>query len=296
MNRIYTLLAVISIATSLFGQSPERMSYQAVVRDGGGFLVVSSKVGMKISVLQGSANGTAVYVETQEPITNVNGMVSLEIGGGTVVSGEFSAIDWSSGPYFLKTETDLTGGSNYTISGTSQLMSVPYALYAKTSGSGFRHYVGELFGGGIVVAVWKEDGEERGLVASLKDVSGAASYSSVVSKAVGVQGRSPNDGQANTSALVSQGDVSGAAHLCSEFSDGGFSDWYLPSAWELHQCFQSVQILNTILDPADGFAFDSYWSSTETNQFNGVSLHFNLGYMNPNTKDNAFRVRAVRRF
>ena len=59
---------------------------------------------------------------------------------------------------------------------------------------------------------------------------------------------------------------------------------------------ESVQILNTVLDPADGFAFDSYWSSTETNQFNGVSLHFNLGYMNPNTKDNAFRVRAVRRF
>jgi uncharacterized protein (TIGR02145 family) len=109
------------------------MSYQAVVRDGSNNLVSSTSVGMQISILQGSASGTAVYVETQTPTSNANGLVSLEIGSGTVVSGTFASIDWANGPYFIKTETDPTGGTNYTITGTSQLLSVPYALHAKTA-------------------------------------------------------------------------------------------------------------------------------------------------------------------
>ncbi len=106
-----------------------------MVRDASDKLIQNTPVGMKISLLQGSTTGTVVYAETQMPITNANGLVSLEIGDGTLVSGNFTAIDWTAGPYFLKTETDPTGGSNYTISGTSQLLSTPYALYAKTSGS-----------------------------------------------------------------------------------------------------------------------------------------------------------------
>jgi len=74
-----------------------------------------------------------VYIERHFPLTNDNGLISIEIGGGTVVSGSFASIDWTNGPYFIKTETDLDGGANYTITGTSQLLSVPYALYAKTS-------------------------------------------------------------------------------------------------------------------------------------------------------------------
>jgi uncharacterized protein (TIGR02145 family) len=88
---------------------------------------------MQISILQGSASGTAVYVETQSPTTNANGLVSLEIGVGTVVSGDFTTIDWANGTYFIKTETDPAGGTNYTIAGVSQLLSVPYALHAKTA-------------------------------------------------------------------------------------------------------------------------------------------------------------------
>jgi hypothetical protein len=85
--------------------------------------------------LQGGSSGTAVYIETQTPTTNINGLVSIEIGSGTVVSGTFNTIDWSAGPYFIKTETDPTGGTTYTTTGTSQLMSVPYALHANTADS-----------------------------------------------------------------------------------------------------------------------------------------------------------------
>ena len=116
-------------------QAPNKMSYQAVIRDNSNALVTSQIVGMQISILQGSANGTAVYAENQTPTTNANGLASIEIGGGTVVSGNFTTIDWANGPYFIKTETDPAGGTNYTITGTSQLLSVPYAMYAANSGS-----------------------------------------------------------------------------------------------------------------------------------------------------------------
>lgn len=135
MKRIFIIAAALLMTASVWAQSPEKMSYQAVVRDASNALVMSQSVGMQISILQGSPSGTAVYVETQTPTSNDNGLVSLEIGNGTIVSGTFSTIDWENGPYFIQTETDPTGGTNYTITGTSQLMSVPYALYAKTSGS-----------------------------------------------------------------------------------------------------------------------------------------------------------------
>ena len=119
-----------SISTA-FSQSPEKMSYQADVRDANDNLVTNQAVGMKISILYGSANGMLVYTETQTPSTNANGLVSIEIGG----SIGFDTINWANGTYFIKTETDPTGGTNYSITGTTQLLSVAYALYAKTSGS-----------------------------------------------------------------------------------------------------------------------------------------------------------------
>ena len=131
MKKLLTLIALLAINFTLYSQAPQRLSYQAVVRNSSGGLVTSHSVGIKISILQGSASGTAVYVETHTTTTNANGLATIEIGGGTVVSGTFAGINWGSGTYYLKTETDPAGGSSYTITGTSQLLSVPYALYAK---------------------------------------------------------------------------------------------------------------------------------------------------------------------
>ncbi|MEP2023319.1 MAG: hypothetical protein ABJH98_14665 [Reichenbachiella sp.] len=118
------------IVQQLQAQSPAKMSYQAVVRDASSALISEQTIGMQISILEGSADGTAVYIETQNPSTNANGLVSIAIGEGTVVSGSFLEILWPSGVFFIKTEIDIEGGTNYTISGTSQLMSVPYALHS----------------------------------------------------------------------------------------------------------------------------------------------------------------------
>jgi len=122
---IYQVLNTIS-----FAQAPQKMSYQAVIRNNSYQLICSHVVGMKISILQGSANGTVVYTEEQITNTNENGLVSIQIGGG---SG-FDTINWAVGSYYIKSETDPTGGANYTIVGSSELLSVPYALYSELSG------------------------------------------------------------------------------------------------------------------------------------------------------------------
>jgi uncharacterized protein (TIGR02145 family) len=135
MNKLYFLGALLLVTATSFAQAPSGINYQAIVRDSGGALLVSQTVGMQISILEGSSEGTAVYSETQNISTNSNGLLSLEIGAGTS-NGNLSSIDWSSGSYFIKTETDPTGGSNYSISGTSRLTSVPYAMQSKNADNG----------------------------------------------------------------------------------------------------------------------------------------------------------------
>lgn len=133
MKKLFALWMVILITFSVYAQAPQKMSYQCVVRNASGVLVANQSVGIRITILQGTSTGTVVYAETQTPATNANGLVSIEIGGGT----GFDAINWVNGPYFLKTETDPTGGTNYTIAGTSKLLSVPYAMYSETAGNTF---------------------------------------------------------------------------------------------------------------------------------------------------------------
>jgi hypothetical protein len=131
MKNFYTVLLFLFASVSILAQAPEKMSYQAVLRDASNTLLTNQEVGMQIRILKAR---TAVYIETQTATTNINGLVSIVIGAGTS-SDDFSAIDWSAGPYFIRTATDPSGGSSYSIIGTSQLMSVPFAMYAKTSGS-----------------------------------------------------------------------------------------------------------------------------------------------------------------
>lgn len=136
MRLIVILYLLFFCITNLIAQAPQRISYQAVVRNSSNGLVSSSQVGIRISILQGSLTGTSLYTERHTPTTNENGLLTIEIGGGTVQSGTFASIQWANGPFFIKAETDPTGGSNYTITGTTQLLSVPYALYANTAGNG----------------------------------------------------------------------------------------------------------------------------------------------------------------
>lgn len=130
MKKILVLLVNCIVTANSFAQAPQSMSYQAVIRKSNNTLVVSTPVGIKISILQGSSSGIVVYTETHHTTTDATGLVALQIGKGTIVSGSFNSINWAFGPFYIKTETDPAGGTNYSITGTTQLMSVPYAMNA----------------------------------------------------------------------------------------------------------------------------------------------------------------------
>lgn len=135
MKKLYHLIVFVFFIAEAAAQAPEGFSYQAVIRNSSGEVIANESVGVRIGLLSGSANGSVVYQETFTPTTNGFGLVNLAIGSGSVLSGDFTSIDWSNGPYFIETALDVSGGTNYTVMGTTQLMSVPYALYAGTSGS-----------------------------------------------------------------------------------------------------------------------------------------------------------------
>ena len=137
MKKFFTMMIMVLTVAVAMAQAPEKFSYQAIVRNASNALVTNASVSVRVSILQGSVTGNLVYMEMHTVPTNANGLLTLEIGGGTVQQGSFAGINWANGPFFLKTEIDPAGGSNYNVTSTQQLMSVPYALYSKEAGNGF---------------------------------------------------------------------------------------------------------------------------------------------------------------
>ncbi|MEX1191921.1 MAG: tail fiber domain-containing protein [Brumimicrobium sp.] len=145
MKKLLFILGIISTTSSFIcAQSPDRMSYQAVVRDASNELVENQDVGVQISILHNSTTGTVSYTESQTVTTNENGLLTLVVGDGNVVTGQMDTINWANGPYFIVSQIDPTGGANYTISGSSELLSVPYAFNAN-NGSKWEETGSDLF-------------------------------------------------------------------------------------------------------------------------------------------------------
>lgn len=143
--RNYLLILLIAISIYANSQTPQGFSYQAVVRDTSGQVIQNQLVSIRAGILQNSSTGTLVYSESHSLSSNTFGLINLEIGTGNVISGDFTTIDWGSNSYFLKIEIDQTGGSNYQLMGSSQLLSVPYALYSEKSGD---------------ISIWKKNGND----------------------------------------------------------------------------------------------------------------------------------------
>lgn len=113
-----------------FSQAPQKINFQSILRNTNGAVVSDKSVSLKISILSGSISGSIVYTETHTKTTDQSGLISLQIGNGTVLSGVFANISWGDFPHFIKLEADFSGGNNFVLLGTQELMSVPYALYA----------------------------------------------------------------------------------------------------------------------------------------------------------------------
>ncbi|MGF1587459.1 MAG: hypothetical protein ACFCUM_19240, partial [Bacteroidales bacterium] len=226
MKRIFTLLAGLLIVVAIFSQTPQRISYQAVIRDNTNQLVASQQVGMRISILWGSADGSVVYSETQSPETNHSGLISIEIG----VGAGFSSIDWSAGPYFIKSETDPSGGSDYTITGISQLLTVPYALHAKTAESisgGISIDYSELTGTPVLSNV-AETGNYGDLTGTpvLANIATSGSFSDLGGRPSTLSGYGITDAMSTSHAAngISSVDITSwnAAHLWGDHSAVGY--------------------------------------------------------------------------
>ena len=135
--RFFTLLVSgVLMEQTVSAQVPQLFNYQGIARDAGGNVLPARKIGVELSVLDGGPTGTVVYSETFTDTTNAFGLFTMQVGGGTVVTGSFSAINWATGNKYLQTAIDLSGGTNYSLSGTTQLLSVPYALYAQNALAG----------------------------------------------------------------------------------------------------------------------------------------------------------------
>jgi hypothetical protein len=288
MKKIYSILAGLLLTASVFAQAPQKMSYQAVIRNSSNALITSTPVGMQISIMQGSPTGTAVYIETQTPSTNANGLVSLEIGTGIVVTGTFATINWAAGPYFIKTQTDPTGGTAYTIAGTNELMSVPYALFSANAGvGGFTHYLGEPYLGGIIFYLYKgSDGLEHGLIVALTESTAAWQTSPTL-----VNANRTEDGAYNTTLMTG----SPAATYITSLGAG----WYLPSIDELGLLYYNRYSAQKGLRAGSHTLLSNtafYWSSTEYLPTDAWTFGFYSGDAGIYYKLNTYSVRAVRAF
>jgi len=364
-HKCFKIILFLFITFNCIAQVPNKISYQAIVKNSNGSLVINQSVGVQISILKGDLNGASLYIEKHVIKTNNSGYIQFEIGSGQIQSGNISNIVWSSGPYFLKTEIDPTGGTNYSIYGSSQLISVPYAFYAATAdsaksvttekdpvfqnsvaksisasdttkwnakqdrltaGSGITisnntistagtssnsaHYIGERFGGGVIFHLWRDStGSEHGLVVSITNQSDSYEWSNVI-KEIGSSAQSMWNGLANSNAIISQsGHVRSAAKLCLDLVNNGYSDWYLPSIYELKTLYSNILPVSralTFISGATQFAPELYWSSTENPQFpvdGCFQVDFSNGEVFSDTKDSApifpgdtYNVRAIRSF
>lgn len=307
MKRIITVCTAVLMTVGVFAQSPEKISYQAVIRNSAGNLIVNTTVGVRISI-QKYVFGVPptyqnVYIETHTALTNDNGLVSLKIGAGTIVGGVFADIDWSNGEYYIKSETDPTGGTNYTITGTTQLLSVPYALYAKNVK---KYNVGDFAQGGIVF--WVDETGQHGLVCAKTDYSTGVRWYAGTNGNTRAYGDGPFSGEANTSIIIAAHVAIGddgatyAARVCNELqvTEGGviYGDWYLPSKFELNLMYVNKSAINftALANGGSSFISEWYWSSTEHSSSGVWEQYFGSGGLLNVNKDDLNRVRAVRAF
>ena len=315
MKKLFTILSVTILTVSIFAQAPERMTYQAVVRDADGQLLTNTQVGIKVSIQKYifgippmPPSFEDVYVETHSIYsTNENGLLTVIIGAGQIESGDFANINWGDGLYYINTAIDPGGGTNYTIEGKSPLLSVPYALHAQNVKT---YQVGDFALGGIVFYV--EPCGTKGLVAAKEDQSTGVRWYAGTNGRTQAKGDGPYAGKTNTSiiiaALVAIGDDNAtyAARICNELkvTEGGktYGDWYLPSKEELSLMYQNKSVIDAtaVANGGSAFAGENYWSSNELEHPIVVDRawyqNFATGSQQNHVKSNTYRIRAVRAF
>lgn len=329
-------LIVLVNSSTVYGQAPQRISYQEVIRNPDGILVTDRAISMRITIFRGTKGPTSDYCETHSVTTDGSGVARIEIGAGTVVSGSMENINWSAGNYSVTTETDPEGGTSYTLTQTSQLLSVPYALHAKSAGTLSeplaetdplftswdkdyddlsnkpdlgKYSVGDYAHGGIVI--WVDETGRHGLVCAKNDCATKMRWYAGTSGLTWSRNLYIYDGRVNTmiiiAAHVAIGDDGAiyAARACNELvvTDGGksYGDWYLPSKEELFCMILYRPVIDASLVANGGSALvqtpgSFYWSSAEANTDNAYGFIYGELSARSILKTNEGYVRPVRAF
>ena len=286
-NILFLLLFCLSLAIT--AQPPQLIPYQAIARDNAGNPVLNQNIGLRFSIHDQTISGTVVWQESQTVVSNNLGIIVTALGGTT----QLTSVDWGSGAKFLQVEMDIVGGTNYLDMGTQQMMSVPYALYAETSGSvinnggggngSFTHWIGELYGGGIISHLWKDaQGVEHGLVSSLIDLGSSGSIGIIDGTLINAL--NSYDGQLNTDTMMqlilslpNGGTFGTAVELCYNYSNENYTDWYLPSLEEVLLIERNVYQLNSVLrinSNFDSFFGDYVLSFEEKRYWTSSGLYY----------------------
>lgn len=306
--KILLNLIILLVSYQTSAQVPQGFNYQAVARNAVGTLIQNQALGIKLTIHKDSANGIITYSERQTPTTNQFGLFTVTLGKGTALTGIFDTIKWSTGNFWLQAELDVNGGTAYTDMGTSQLLSVPFAMYAASGNAGppgppgagaFTHYIGELYGGGVVFHVYRDAANvEHGLIVALNDQSVSQFWSNLFTNLIGPAAQSTWNGLSNSNAIVGQAShTSSAAKLCLDLVSGGQNDWYLPSIDELNLLYNSKFNVNKTLSTAGTqIGLNNYWSSTEMINTSAWLFSFDYGFPGDFDKNNLFYVRAIRAY
>jgi uncharacterized protein (TIGR02145 family) len=229
-------------------QTPQAIKYQTVARNNAGEILASQNISFRMTILQGELPGTVVYAETHTTTTNATGLATLEIGKGTVVSGNFSAINWGTTPVFLKTEIDPAGGSAFVEMGTSELLSVPYALYAKTAGNGFSGNYNDLIN---KPALWD------------------STWLTIKNKPTTVSGYGITDAMTT-------------AHPANGITPFNIANWNTAFGWGNHSAVGYLTSF-TETDPIWNAASVNYYTKTNMQTSGAAVMHFNNLTNKPNT-------------
>ncbi len=264
-----SLIVNLFVLLTTFGQAPNLINYQAVIRNSSGSILPNQSISLRLSIRLGTISGSIYYQEIHTVTTNDFGLVNVKIGEGTPVIWTMPQVSFSLPfDYFLETEIDVNGGSSYTLSGVTQLVSVPFALhsnYAETAGDSKGHFVGNYYGGGIVI--WSNPEGSHGIIMAQTDQSSSSTWY----------------------------DASNVVSINSNFDavSNKFTDWRLPTKYELELMYANR---NIVASTAYDFVLGLYWSSTEQSTNNAKAVSFSNGLTSDALKGQLIRVRAVRTF
>jgi hypothetical protein len=312
-NSFFLLVALLFFQAFKAQIPPQKFNYSAVARNSAGDPIANTAIGIQITILRDSPNGAVQYSENHMVNTDAFGLFNLIIGTGNIQSGNMALVDWTFYDHFLKVGMDVTGGTNFLTMGTSQFLSVPYAMHARSAeflvggNNAFTHNIGEQYGGGVIFHLWRDSlGVEHGLIVDKTNLSDNSTWSNVSTIEIGPSAQSSWDGISNTLAITSQANhTSSAASLCLNSTNSNYLDWYLPSLQELMILNKNILDVDRTLSQIPGATplgfMPEYWSSTEYLNWGfqayvwGMASFFSSRYKD-GSSGTVTRVRAIRSF